>query len=93
MGGAELYAGNTAEMWASLAPWTRVTSGPVPGLLVVDVPAQRATRVILRQPLAGGAGQVGALMRRAAERGRVVVEDSFDGLALPASPPDGPRQR
>ena len=84
MGGAELYAGNTAKMWASLAPWTRVTSGPVPGLLVVDVPAQRATRVILRQPLAGGAGQVGALMRRAAERGRVVVEDSFDGLALPA---------
>src|SRR5215469_12164882 len=84
MGGAELYAGNTAEMWASLAPWSRVTSGAAPGVVVVDIPAQRATRLILRQPLASGAAQVGALMRRAAERGRVVVEDSFGGLALPA---------
>jgi GNAT superfamily N-acetyltransferase len=84
MGGAELYAGNTAAMWASLAPWSRVTSGAAPGLVVVDIPAQWATRVILRQPLAPGAGQIGTLMRRAAERGRVVVEDSFDGLALPA---------
>ena len=83
MGGAELYAGNTAEMWASLAPWSRVTAGAAPGLVVVDIPAQRATRVILRQPLATGTGQIGALMRRAAERGRVVVEDSFGGLALP----------
>jgi len=30
MGGAELYAGNTAEMWASLVPWTRVTAGVAP---------------------------------------------------------------
>jgi len=30
MGGAELYAGNTAEMWASLVPWTRVTPGVAP---------------------------------------------------------------
>ena len=84
MGGAELYADNTAEMWASLAPWSRVASGAFPGVVVVDIPAQRATRVILRQPVATGAGQVGALMRQAAERGRVVVEDSFGGLALPA---------
>jgi GNAT superfamily N-acetyltransferase len=84
MGGAELYAGNTAEMWASLAPWSRVTPGAAPGVVVVDIPAQRATRVILRQPVASGAGQISALMRRAAERGPVVVEDSFGGLALPA---------
>jgi ribosomal protein S18 acetylase RimI-like enzyme len=84
MGGAELYADNTAEMWASLAPWSRVTSGAAPGVVVVDIPAHRATRLILRQPLPSGAAQVGALMRRAAERGRVVVEDSFGGLALPA---------
>jgi len=31
----------------------------------VDIPAQRATRVILRQPLPTGAGQIGVLMRRA----------------------------
>ena len=84
LGGAELYADNTAEMWASLAPWSRVTLGAAPGVVVVNIPAQRATRVILRQPLPTGAGQIGALMRRAAERGRVVVEDSFGGLALPA---------
>jgi ribosomal protein S18 acetylase RimI-like enzyme len=84
MGGAELYAGNTAEMWASLAPWSCVTSGAAPGLVVVDIPAQRATRVILRQPLTAGTGQISALMGRPAERGRVVVEDSFDSLALPA---------
>jgi GNAT superfamily N-acetyltransferase len=84
MDGAELYAGNAAEMWAGLAPWSRVTSGADPGVVVVDIPAQRATRVILRQPLAAGAGRIGALMRRAAERGRVVVEDSFGSLALPA---------
>jgi ribosomal protein S18 acetylase RimI-like enzyme len=84
MGGAKLYAGNTAEMWASLAPWSRVTTGATPGVVVVDIPAQRATRIILRRPLATGAGQIGALMRRAAECGRVVVEDSFGALALPA---------
>ena len=66
MGGAELYAGNTAAMWASLAPWSRVTSGAAPGLLAVDIPAQRATRVMLRQPLATRGAQIGALMRRAA---------------------------
>ena len=84
MGGAELYADNTAEMWASLAPWSRVTSGAASGVVVVDIPAQRATMVIRRQPLPARAGQIGALMRRAAERGRVVVEDSFGSLALPA---------
>ena len=66
MGGAELYADNTAEMWASLAPWSRVTSGAAPGVVVVDIPAQRATRVMLRQPLATRGAQIGALMRRAA---------------------------
>ena len=33
MGGAELYADNTAEMWASLAPWSRVASGAPPEVL------------------------------------------------------------
>ena len=84
MGGAELYAGNTAEMWASLVPWTGVTAGVAPGLLVVDIPAQRATRVMLRQPCAADRGQISALMRQAGEHGRVVVEDSFGDLALPA---------
>lgn len=84
MGGADLYAGNTAEMWASLAPWSQVTSSAAPGLVVVDIPAQRATRVILRRPVAAGTGRIRTLMWRAAERGRVVVEDSFGGLALPA---------
>jgi hypothetical protein len=52
-------------------------------MVVVDIPAQRATRVILRQPPATGAGRIGALLRRAAERGRVMVEDSsFGGLAV-----------
>jgi len=83
MGGAELYSGNTAEMWASLAPWSRVTSGAAPGVLIVDIPAQRSTRVILRQPVASGAGQIGALMRRAARRGRVVVEGSCARRSLP----------
>jgi hypothetical protein len=54
MGGAELYAGNTAEMWANLAPWTRVASGAAPGVLVVHIPARQATRIILRQPLTAG---------------------------------------
>src|SRR5215813_4985628 len=84
MDGAELYGSNAADMWASLAPWSRVSPGPAAGLVVVDIAAQRATRLILRQPLAADTGQVGALVRRAAERGRVVVEDSFGGLALPA---------
>jgi len=53
-------------------------------LLVVDIPAQRATRVMLRQPRAADRGQISALMRQAGEHGRVVVEDSFGDLSLPA---------
>jgi len=34
-------------------------------MAAVDIPAQRAARAILRQPLATGAGQIGALMHRA----------------------------
>jgi hypothetical protein len=68
MGGAELYADNTAHAWASLAPWSRVASGAAAEVVVVDIPAQRATRVMLRQLLAIGAAQIGALMRRAGNR-------------------------
>jgi len=57
MGGAELYAANAAEMWASLAP-VRGDLRRSPGMVVVEIPAQRATRVILWQPLATGAGQI-----------------------------------
>jgi hypothetical protein len=48
MGGAELYAANAAEMWASLAP-VRGDLRRSPGMVVVEIPAQRATRTILRQ--------------------------------------------
>ena len=82
MGGAELYADNTAEMWASLTPWSRVASGAAPEVVVVEIPAQRATRVILRQPLAIEAAQIGALMRRAAERGRAVGEPLYSSLGF-----------
>jgi GNAT superfamily N-acetyltransferase len=84
MGGAQLYASNTAHLWASLEPWSRVASGTTAELLVVDIPAQRASRIILRRPRAADPGQIAALMRQAGERGRVVVEDSFGDLALPA---------
>jgi hypothetical protein len=62
--GAELYAGNTAGMWASLAPWSQVASGTAQGLLIVDIPVQRATRVIVRQPLAADPGPIGACCGR-----------------------------
>jgi len=39
---------------------------------------------MLRQPRAADRGQISALMRQAGEHGRVVVEDSFGDLALPA---------
>jgi len=80
-----MYARNAAAMWESRAPWSRVVPGMPPGLSVVEIPAQSATRVILRRPFADDAGQVAALMARAAARGRVVVEDSFGGLTLPAA--------
>ena len=78
-----MYARNAAAMWESRAPWSRVLPGMLPGASVVEVPAQAATRVILRRPFAADPGPVGALMARAGERGRVVVEDSFGALARP----------
>jgi GNAT superfamily N-acetyltransferase len=53
------------------------------GLSVIEVPAQPATRVILRRPFTADPGQIGALIARAGESGRVVVEDSFGELTLP----------
>jgi GNAT superfamily N-acetyltransferase len=55
----------------------------LPGASVIEVPAQSATRVILRRPLSADPGPIGALMARAGERDRVVVEDSFGALARP----------
>jgi GNAT superfamily N-acetyltransferase len=78
-----MYARNAAAMWASRAPWSRVVPGLLPGASVVEVPAQSATRVILRRPFAADPGQVSALMASAGQRGRVVVEDSFGALVLP----------
>lgn len=85
MGGAELYAGNAAAMWASLAPWSRPVPGTPPGVAVIDLPAQRAGRILLRWPGAAGAGELGALIAAARQRGRVVVEDSFGDLVLPTA--------
>jgi len=79
-----MYARNAAAMWASRAPWSRVRPGVLPGASVIEVPAQSATRVILRRPFAADSGPIGALMAQAGERGRVVVEDSFGTLARPA---------
>ena len=78
-----MYARNAARMWASLVPWSRVVAGPAPGVSVIEIPAQPATRVILRRPLVADPGQIGALVARAGRRGRVVVEDSFGRLTLP----------
>jgi GNAT superfamily N-acetyltransferase len=70
-------------MWASLAPWSRLVPGATPGVAVVDIPAQRAGRILLRQPGGAEPGQIGALVTAATGRGRVVVEDSFGDLVLP----------
>jgi GNAT superfamily N-acetyltransferase len=83
MAGAQMYARNAAQMWASLAPWSRVVPGAPSGVSVIEIPAQPATRVIVRRPFAADPGPIGALMAQAAERGRVVVEDSFGALARP----------
>jgi GNAT superfamily N-acetyltransferase len=80
--GAELYAGNAAEMWASLAPWSRLLPGTPPGVAVIDLPAQRAGRILLRWRGAAGPSQLEALVTAAGQRGRVVVEDSFGDLVL-----------
>ena len=82
MDGAELYAGNAAAMWASLVPWSRPVAGTAPGVTAVDIPAQRAGRVILRWRGAAGSGRPGALVTAAGLYGRVVVEDSFGDLAV-----------
>jgi GNAT superfamily N-acetyltransferase len=81
--GAELYAGNAAAMWASLAPWSRPAPGTAPGVTAVDIPAQRAGRVILQWRGAAGSTQPGALVRAVGLHGRVVVEDSFGDLKPP----------
>jgi GNAT superfamily N-acetyltransferase len=80
--GAELYADNAAAMWSSLAPWSRPVPGTAPGVVAVDIPAQRAGRVILRWRGAAGSRQPGALVRALGLHGRVVVEDSFGDLVL-----------
>ena len=86
--GAELYAGNAAAMWSSLAPWSRPVPGTAPGVAAVEIPAQRAGRVILRWPGAAGSRQPGALVRAVGLRGRVVVEDSFGDLVIQRGRPD-----
>lgn len=83
--GAELYAANAAAMWASLAPWSRPVPGTPAGVAVIDLPAQRAGRILPRWPGAAGPGQMGALVAAARQRGRLVVEDSFGDLVLPAA--------
>jgi len=80
--GAQLYAGNTVAMWASLAPLTRLAPGTA-GVSVIDIPGQQTTRIILRRRCAAGPGQLGGLLAAASQRGRVVVEDSFGDLMLP----------
>lgn len=80
--GPRLYAHNAAAMWASLAPWARPLPGP-PEVAAVEVPAQPATRVVLRGPLAQDpAGHIGGVLAGAARAGPVTVEDSFGGLDL-----------
>lgn len=83
MDGAELYGENAAAMWASLAPWSRPVPGTPPGVLAVDLPAQRAGRVILRWRGAVASGRPDDLVTAAGLRGRVVVEDSFGDLVDP----------
>jgi GNAT superfamily N-acetyltransferase len=85
--GPEVYARNTAAMWASLAPWSRPLPGPAQ-VATIAVPAQPALRVILRSPLAKDpAGHIAAVLARAPEGSRITVEDSFGKLRLPV--PDG----
>ena len=52
-------------------------------MAVIEIPAQRAGRVILRWRGAVGSGQIGALVTAVGLHGRVVVEDSFGDLVLP----------
>jgi GNAT superfamily N-acetyltransferase len=79
-----MYAVNAAAMWESREPWSRVLPGMPPGLSVTEVPAQALVRVILRRPFAADPGPIGALLARARHPGRIVVEDAFGELRLPA---------
>src|SRR5579859_2113061 len=72
-------------MWASLAPWSRPVPGTPPGVAVIDLPAQRAGRIVPRWPGAAGPGQMAALVAAARQRGRLVVEDSFGDLTFPVA--------
>jgi GNAT superfamily N-acetyltransferase len=81
--GASLYARNAVAMWSSLVPWSRPVPGTPPGVAVIGVPSQRASRILLRWPGAAEPGQIAALVTAATEHGRVVVEDSFGDLRLP----------
>jgi GNAT superfamily N-acetyltransferase len=81
--GAKLYASNAVAMWAALAPVSRLVPGTPSGVAVIDLPAWRSTRFILRRAGVAGTGQLGALVVAASQRGRVVVEDSFGDLVLP----------
>ena len=83
MEGGELYADNAAAMWTSLAPWVRPVPGTAPGVVAVEIPAQRAGRVILRWAGAAGSRKPGALVRTLGMRGQIVVEDSFGSLKPP----------
>ena len=69
-------------MWVSLSPWSRPVPNTAPGVVAVDLPAQRGGRIILRWRGAAGSRQPTDLVRATGLCGRVVVEDSFGGLAL-----------
>jgi len=71
-------------MWASMAPWSRTVTSTLPEVSVIEIPAQPAIRVILQRPLTADPGPIAALVAWGGERGRVVVEDSFGELVLPA---------
>lgn len=70
-------------MWASMAPWSRVAPDTPPGLSIIRVPSQTLTRVILQQALTADPGHLGPLLAKDAQRGRVVIEDSFGELGMP----------
>ncbi len=93
MDGAELYAGNAAAMWASLAPLARLVPGTPPGAAVFDIPAQQAGRIILRWPGAAGPGQLGALMTAAGRRLLHPRRRGRTGRLLAGDPPRVPLPR
>jgi GNAT superfamily N-acetyltransferase len=82
VGNPDLYAANAAAMWASMAPWSRPEPAAPPGLAIIHLPAQPATRVILRHAFTTDPGNLGRLLAPGGPRGRVVVEDPFGELSL-----------